>query len=195
LDINLFRINKKLHERKNIVGYIGRLSGDKGVLELAKAIPLVLLQKSDLSFLIVGDGPLIAEMKKELKRSGCLDKVDFVGWVPHKKLPDYFNEMRIHVLPSYTEAFGGTAIEAMACGAISIANSVGGMPDVIINNETGFLLKDNLPQTIADKVIEVWDNPELDKIQRNAEEFVEKTFSYEKAMERCKKVFCELVDA
>lgn len=188
LDAN-FRINKKLQERKNIVGYIGRLYRDKGVLELAKAIPLVLTRNNNIRFLIVGDGPLMAEMKKELKKRGCLDKVEFAGWVPHEMLPDYFNEMRIHVLPSYTEAFGGTAIEAMACGAISIANSVGGMPDVIINNKTGFLLKDNLPQTIADRIIEIWNHPELAEIQKNASNFVEKTFSHEKAIERCKITF------
>ncbi|MCK4454616.1 glycosyltransferase family 4 protein, partial [Candidatus Parcubacteria bacterium] len=184
LNDNLFKIKKQLSERRNIIGFVGRLSREKGVIELARAIPLILLKKSDVRFLIIGDGPLMVDMKNELKKVRCLDKVDFVGEVPHEKLPDYFNEMKFHILPSYIEAFGGTAIEAMACGAISIANSVGGLPDVIANNKTGFLLKDNMPQTIADKILEVWDHPELDEIQRNAKEFVEKTLSYEKAIER-----------
>ena len=174
---------------------MGRLSREKGVLELAKAIPLILAKKDDVKFLIVGDGPLMTDMKRELEEVGCIDKVEFVGWIPHEQIPDYLNKMKVHILPSYIEAFGGAGLEAMACGTISITNSVGGIPDIITDGETGFLLKDNQPQTIADKVLEIWVHPELDEIQRNAEEFVEKTFSYEKAMERCKKVFCELVDA
>ena len=191
LDYN-FKMKKKFSERENIIGYVGRLSGEKGVLELAKAIPLILSKKGAVKFLIVGDGPLMTDMKRELEGAGCIDKVEFVGWIPHEQIPDYLNEMRVHILPSYIEAFGGTAIEAMACGAISIANSVGGLPDVIEDGNTGFLLKDNLPQMIADKVIEVWKHPELERIQTNAKEFVEKTFSYEKAIEKCKKVFSGL---
>lgn len=192
LDSN-FKIKKRFSERGNIIGYVGHLGRVKGVLELVKAIPLILSKKKNIKFLIVGDGPLITDMKKELEEAGCIDKVDFVGWIPHEQIPDYLNTMKFHILPSYTEAFGGAAIEAMGCGAISIANSVGGIPDIITDGETGFLLKDNRPQMIANKVLEVWDHSELNKIQRNAKEFVEKSFSYEKAMERCKKVFRSLV--
>ena len=189
LDINLFKIKRRLIERRNVVGYVGRLNAEKGVLEFAKAIPLILSKKSDARFLIVGDGSLMNDMKRELEQAGCLDKVDFVGEVIHEKLPEYMNEMRFHILPSYTEAFGGTCIEAMSCGAIAIASAVGGLPDIVIDYETGFLLKDNQAQTIADKVIEVWDYSGLDQIQANARVFVEEKFTYEMAVERCRKVF------
>ena len=189
LDINLFKIKRRLSERRNVVGYVGRLNAEKGVLEFAKAIPLILSKKSDARFLIVGDGSLMNDMKRELEQTGCLDKVDFVGEVIHEKLPEYMNDMRFHILPSYTEAFGGTCIEAMSCGAIAIASAVGGLPDIIIDCETGFLLKDNQPQTIADKLIEVWDYSGLDQIQANARVFVEEKFTYEMAVERCRKVF------
>ena len=184
-----FKINKKMNERKNIIGYVGRLDKEKGVIELAKAIPLILSKKNDIKFLIVGYGPLMENMKDVLSKAKCLDEVDFVGMASYRKIPEYLNEMRFHILPSHTEAFGGTAIEAMACGAISIANSVGGIPDVIEDGETGFLLKDSQPQTIANKVLDAWSDPKLEKIQKNAKEFVDKTFSYEKAIERCKTAF------
>ena len=193
LDTNL-KIKKRLNERENIIGYVGRLSEEKGVLEFARAIPIILSKRNNIRFLIVGSGRLMDDMKNILEKAGCLDKVEFTGWIPHEKIPDYLNEMKFHILPSHTESFGGAAIEAMACGAISIANSVGGLPDVITDGETGFLLKDNQPQTIADKVIEVLEHPELERIQTNAKEFVEKTFSYEKAIERCEKAFSTMVE-
>jgi glycosyltransferase involved in cell wall biosynthesis len=169
LNTNL-KIKKRLNERDNIIGYVGRLSEEKGVLEFARAIPFILSKKNDVRFLIVGDGRLMENMKNILEKAGCLDKVEFTGWVPHEKIPDYFNEMKFHIHPSHTEAFGG-AIEAMACGTIAIATPVGGLPDVITDGKTGFLLKDNQPQTIANKVLEICDHPELDEIQRNAKEF------------------------
>ena len=184
IDLERFDIKKGYRERGNIVGYVGRLSGEKGVIELAKAIPLILARKGDIRFSIVGDGPLMVDIKKELEKNGCLEKVHFAGWVPRDKVPDYLNEMKFHVLPSHTEALGGTNLEAMACGAISIVNSVGGMLDIVTDGETGFLLKDNQPQTIADKVAKVWNHPRLEEIQKRARAFVEQNYTFERAVER-----------
>lgn len=181
---DIFRMKKGFYQRKKIVGYVGRLSQEKGVLEFSKAISLILSKKKDIRFLIVGDGMMRAEMEKELERAGSLDKVDFVGEVPHEKVPNYYNEMRFYIFPSHSEVGGGAHIEAAACGAIVIANPVGGIPDLVLDNETGFLLKDNSPRTIADKVIEVWDSPNLESIQHKAKVFTEENFSYSKVVER-----------
>ncbi len=179
LDLGRFRIKSSLAERGNVAGFVGRLHAAKGVMELARAIPLILSQRSDVRFLIVGDGPLMGEMKQELNRAGCLDKVYFEGWVTYDTIPDYMDKMRFFILPSYKEMLGVVTIQAMACGAIVIANPSGGIPDVVIEGKTGFLLRDTSPQSIADKVIEVWDHPELNKIQQDARALAEQTFSYE----------------
>lgn len=185
IDSDFFKITKKLSERNNIVGYVGRLSNEKGVFEFVKAIPLIVSKKKDVRFLIVGDGPIREDIKGEVKKLGCLDKVDFIGWVPHEKIPDYLNEMMFHILPSHTEAFGGAGIEAMACGTISVANSVGGIPDIIMDNKTGFLLMNNSPKTIADKIIDILDYPisDLETMQQSAKAFVEENFCYAKTVE------------
>lgn len=183
LDFERFRIKLSLAERGNIVGYVGQLSATKGILELARAIPLILSRRNDVRFLIVGEGPLMDKMKQELNRAGCLDKVDFEGWVPYDAIPDYMNKMRFLLLPSFKEMLGAVTIQAMACGAVLIANPGGGIKDFIVDGKVGFLLKDNLPQSIADKVIEVWDHPELERIQKDAQTLVEQTFSYERVLE------------
>jgi glycosyltransferase involved in cell wall biosynthesis len=131
---------------------------------------------------------MMNEMKGELEKAGCIDKVEFVGQIPHEKIPDYLNEMKFHILPSYTEAWSSVNVEAMACGTVAIANSVGGVPDIMRDNKTGFLLRDNKPQTIADKLIEIWDRPDISVIQRNALDFVQQNFSYEKAVKDWKHI-------
>lgn len=194
INTDRFRVVKSLEERKNIIGYIGRLSGEKGVIELAKAIPIILSKRDDVKFIIVGDGVLMNEMKNELNKTGYLEKVNFTGWIAHERIPDYLNEMKFNILPSHTEALGGANLESMACGAIVIANSVGGVPDIVIDNETGFLLKDNSPQSIANKVIELLDSPELGRIQKNARDFVEREWGYECAVERYRQIFKSLIN-
>jgi glycosyltransferase involved in cell wall biosynthesis len=172
-----FKEKKDWHARDNVVGYVGRLVAIKGVIQLAQAIPLMLQAKRDLRFLIVGDGVLMDDMKRCLQDAGCLDRVTFAGWVPNESIPDYLNEMKFHILPSPFEAPGAINLEAMACGTIAIANGVGGIPDIVMDSQTGFLIDGNEPRTIADRVVEVWDSPDLDRIRRNAADFVRRSFS------------------
>lgn len=183
IDTRHFVVKQGLNDRGNIVGYVGRLSGEKGVMEFATAIPLILLRKPHTRFLVVGDGPLMGKMKAELTKYGCLEKVEFIGWKPRQELPDWLNKMRFIIIPSYTEVVATVALEAMACGTICIANPVGATEDVIIDGKTGFLLKDIQPSTIADRVIEVWSHPKLEEIQKNARAFVTDNFTYEKVQE------------
>ncbi|MBI2830669.1 MAG: glycosyltransferase [Chloroflexi bacterium] len=187
-----FGITKEFKQRENIIGYVGRLKAEKGVFELIKSIPLILKKKGDIRFLIVGDGPLLDRLKEELKKDGCLDKVDFVGGVMPDKVPYYMNMMKFHILASHTEAFPAANLEAMACGAIAISNSVGGVPDTIIDGATGFLLPNNSPRTIADKVLEVWDHPELEQIQKKAQSFVRDNYSYGKATQCWRNILSSL---
>lgn len=188
VDTDLFCIKLGFAERQNVVGYVGRLTAEKGVLELADAIPLVLARRSDVRFVIVGDGPLKDEMIQRLQQAGCMSSVDFTGWVPYAQVPEALNGMKVHVLPSYTESLPAANLQAMACGTISVANAVGGVLDTVVDNKTGFLLKNNRPQTIADKIIEVLDHPDLQRIQSSARTFVEGNFTYERTVERWRDV-------
>ena len=106
----------------------------KGSFQLAQAIPLILQKKNEVKFLIVGDGALLAIMKSYLKEAGCLDRVEFVGWVPHEITPDYFNKMKFHVLPSFFDYPGTVNLEAMACGTIAISNNAGS-PAVVVYDD------------------------------------------------------------
>ena len=180
VDTDSFKIKKELKNRRNLIGYIGRLSPEKGVLNFAKAIPLILKERSDLEFLIGGNGPLFDEIKNELKNNGSYDKVELTGWISHDELPKYLNELKLIVSPSYTE--GGVPaviMEAMACGTVSLVTPVAGV-DIIKDEESGFILEDNSPECIAENVIRALEHPNVDEIISNAHNLVEEKFSYEK---------------
>lgn len=193
IDLNLFKIKKELKDREELVGYIGRLDKVKGVMNFAKAISLILKRHNNIEFLIGGDGVLFDDVVEELKSKGVYEKVRFVGGIPHDEVPDYLNEMKLLIFPSYSEGIPGIVQEAMACGAPVLATPVGGVPDLINDGETGFIIEDNSPECIARNVIWMLEYPNLDEIVKNARRLIENEYSYEVMVRKCRDSLDELV--
>ena len=80
----------------------------------------------------------------------------------------------------------------MGCGTPVLATPVGGIPDVIKDGETGFILEDNLPECIAENVIRALNHQNLEKIAKNARKVIEDEYTYEAAVERYRKILKEL---
>ena len=188
IDITQFKAKKDVNQRKNMIGYIGRFREEKGVMNFVQAIPMILKENNHVEFLIGGDGQLFDEIERKV-RSYPQDRITLTKWIPHENLPDYLNELKLFVLPSYAEGLPTTMLEAMACGTPVLATSVGGVPDLIKDGETGFILEDNSPECIAGNVIRVLNYHDLDRIVKNAREIIEKEFSYEAAVGRYRKIF------
>lgn len=189
VDTMLFKPSKDLDERKNRVGYHGRLERIKGVLNFVEAMPLILKERPDIEFQITGDGAQTNKVKEGLQQSHLNHKVLLRGWVPnHDEMPDYFNELKLLVVPSYSEGLPGTLLEAMACGTPALATPVGGIAEVIKDGETGFLLPDNSPQSIAQNVIRVLNYPNLAQIADNARALIEREYSFQAAVERYRRI-------
>jgi len=187
-DTNLFQPRKKLSDRGNLVGYIGRLSREKGVMNFIEAIPLILKERNNIEFLIGGDGSLFSEIEQGLKNFKPGEKVRLTGWIPHDELPDYLNEMKLAILPSYTEGLPNLVLEIMACGTPLLATPVGGIPDVIKDGETGLILEDNSPECIAKGVIKALNYPHLDTIATNARNLIEKRYTHQVVMEGWRRI-------
>jgi len=182
LDFDKFKIRKPLDQRDSLVGYIGRLSQEKGILNFLEAIPRVVETKEGATFLIGGDGQLRLQVEEYANRLG--NKVKFVGWIPHDELPGYLNELRLLVVPSYTETGPYIAFEAMACGTPVLGTPVGLMADVLSDGENGFIMENNSPECIVRNIIRALNDPNLEQIARNARNLVETEFSFEKAVDR-----------
>ena len=188
VDVNSFRIKKKLKDRRNIIGCIGRLVPQKGVMNFAKAIPLILKEQNDLKFIIGGGGPLFEEIEDELKANGSYDKVTLTGGIPYEKLPDYYNEMKLFVDPTYTETIPTVIMEAMACGTPIVASPVDAIPDLIRDGENGFLMENNSPECIAKNVIGALNDSRLDEIVKSANDLINREYTYEKVVENYRKL-------
>jgi glycosyltransferase involved in cell wall biosynthesis len=192
IESEIFRVKKPLTERGNLIGYIGRLSYEKGVMNLVKAIPLAIKQQSDLEFLIGGDGPSLSKLRSVIMGMGLDNKVKFTNWIPHTELVDYLNELKLLVLPSTTEGLPNTVLEAMACGTPVLVTPVGALPEIIKDKETGFIMKDNSLDSIAKGIIEALNYPHLEEVADNARTLVENRFTFQSAMERYKEILRSL---
>ncbi len=188
LDFNTFTVTTSLPDRSPLVGYIGRLSEEKGARSFARALPPLLGGRQDLRALIGGDGELKEAILASLREGGVTARVDLPGWVSRDDLPGYLNRLRLLVLPSYTEGLPNIMIEAMACGTPVLATPVGAIPDVVVDGTTGFIMEDNSPECIAKNIIRALESPDLELIAESGKRFVEEHFSFESAVARWKEV-------
>jgi glycosyltransferase involved in cell wall biosynthesis len=115
----------------------------------------------NVKLLILGTGHLEAALRKKaaaLDETG--ERVKFLGFVPHAEMPDFLKVSDIFIRPSLTEGLGNSFLEAMAAGIPVIATPVGGIPDFLIDGETGLFCEVQKPRTIAQKVEKLLKDPE-----------------------------------
>lgn len=178
VDFNNFCPETKLESRAQIVGFVGRLEREKGILNLVQAIPMV-LDKIAAEFVICGDGPLRKQIVDFLNSRRLSARVKMEGWINHEAIPSYLNEFRLLVLPSYSEAMGNVALEAMACGTPVLMTKVGALAEMATDGREIFFLDSNDPREIADRIASVLtDSPRLQQVSDAALGFVHARFSY-----------------
>lgn len=95
-------------------------------------------QELPCRLLLVGDGPELAIAERTARELGVRERVEFVGTVA--EVEDVLASADLFLLPSETESFGLAALEALACEVPVVASSAGGLPEVVVDGETGFLL-------------------------------------------------------
>ena len=134
------RIHKELGISRfsRVIGIIGRLSPEKGHELLIRAMPLLLDRCSDAILVVVGDGPTKRSCESLVYTLKLEQTVRFAG---HRTdIADVLAAMDVVVMPSLREGFGYVALEAMAAKKPVVAFRVGGLPEAVIANETGFLV-------------------------------------------------------
>jgi glycosyltransferase involved in cell wall biosynthesis len=127
---------------KKIIGiYVGGLVETKGLKELAAAAEPLLDKYKHFRLVYLGDGPALNGLKAfmdRLKRHGA---VIWHGRVRPERVPDFLQAADFLVLPSYSEGMPQAVLEAMNCGLPVVATRVGGVPEAVVDGETGLLVE------------------------------------------------------
>ena len=192
IDLELFRVITSYEKRENVVGYIGRFEEEKGILNLVEAIPLITKHIKNVKFMLIGNGPLYDTILSKTKR---FQNVQIIKWVPHEEIPKYLNQMKILVLPSYSEGVPKAVLEAFACNVLVLSTAVGGLRELVKDGETGFVIDDNSPEAIAKRVIALLRKPycEIKEVLEKARALVVSKYSLEAMVQRHREILRRVV--
>jgi len=147
--------------RSKSIVFVGRLHQVKGVQYLLTAMKQIHEEIPDTRLILVGDGEereRLQRMVDDYKLDRC---VEFVGRVPHEKIPEYLLLADIFVLPSLSEGFPVTILEAMSCGLPIVASRVGGIPDILEDGVNGYMVEAKSSDELAERLTALLKNDEM----------------------------------
>lgn len=141
------RAKLRIKKDETVILLARRLAAKNGVLWFANALPL--LRHLPFHVLIAGDGEERAPLMASLKENDLLDRTTFLGAVANKDMPDVYRASDIAVLPSLAEATSIAGLEAMASALPLVGTRVGGIPAIIDDGATGFLVAPHDSQALS----------------------------------------------
>lgn len=182
VDTRTFRPVIPFEERDDVVGFVGRLDEEKGIQELAAVASRL---PDEVTFRFVGDGPLQKWLESKLTEEIEDGKVELAGWVNHDDVPAELTRMKLLVMPSQpTEGLPTTILEAMACGTPVYATPVSGIPDVVLDEKTGFLMNEVDHEEMTRHIGSALKSGELNEMSRRCRELIEAEYSFDAAVRR-----------
>lgn len=146
-----------------VIGYIGRLVEEKGILDLVRAVKNI---EENYTLLIIGDGPLKESIRTIAEEEGTVEHVRLLNGFPFEDVPIMMNCIDIFVLPSRTsmkwkEQFGRVLVEAMACEVPVIGSDSGAIPDVI--GDAGLTFREGDVEDLTSKLTSLMKDHKLRK--------------------------------
>lgn len=160
--------------------YTGRLYAGKGLFDLIQSAKYVCNEFPDIKFVLAGDGPLKKQLIKEIFKLNLQNNFILPGFLSREKILETYQNANIYVLPSHSEGFPTTLLEAMSCGIASISSDIGGCSELIDNFKNGVLVPPKNPKILASIMIKLLKDDILrDQLGTNARAHVIKNFDWE----------------
>jgi glycosyltransferase involved in cell wall biosynthesis len=150
---NNSELSLKHNSGEKAILFVGRLVFEKGILNLIKALPLIIEQIPQAHLLICGKGYLEKKIKEEILRLHIEDKVLLTGFVNRQELADYYALADVAIFPSLYEPFGIVVLEALATKTPVVVSNVGGLMDIIRDGLNGLKVQPGDYEDIARKAI------------------------------------------
>ena len=183
----------KVPEGDKLLGVIGRLSPEKGQIYFLQAFSEVIKNFPQVTALIVGEGPDEKKLREycTLKKLNC--KVIFTGY--QKDITSIYKSLDLIVLPSLSEGMPVVALEGMFFKKPVIGTEVGGMPEVIMDKNTGILVPPEDPISLAQTIMMLLTDENMrGALIESARKFVLENFSLEKRVKSIVELYKEILD-
>lgn len=182
--------------RDKMVLFAGRLASNKGLVHLMDAMPKVLSEFADTTFVLVGEDEGQKNiLKKRAHALGVAEKLKFTGHIKDDNLfLSAFSACDVFVLPSEYEAFGLVLLEAAACEKPCVATDVGGVPEVLVNGKTGMLVEYGNSDALANAITTLLDEENKRKNMGRAGRIrVKENFTWPKIVDKIEGLYKEVI--
>ena len=181
IDLSMFKIKNsgeirkkyKLTKEKTLV-YTGRLSKEKRIDFLLKAMQLILKKEPETKLLLVGDGPDRARLESIIKEKKLQNNIIITGFVDYRRIAEYYSVADLFVTGSKSEVHPLTILEAMAIGLVPVAVIAPGNRDIITNDVDGILTPDNYSEFAKQVCILLKNKKIRNTLKKNAKETAKK---------------------
>ena len=175
-----------------IVGTVANFYPTKGLKYLVEAADVVVKNRQDICFVLVGDGILRKDIEESISRRGLARYFLLLGY--RQDVPSLFQMFDLFILPSVKEGFPWVILEAMAAKKTIVATDVGGIPDMMTHGREGILVPPKNSSALADGILYMMTNPRLAKeMGEAARKRVENEFTLEKMLQKTERLYEELI--
>ncbi len=177
---------------KLLVGAAGRHSPEKGFAVFVDAAAKIMAMNAEIGFVLFGDGPLRADLVRQVSERGLGKRFYFAGF--RSDVQRFLPNLDLAVMSSYTEGLPVILLETGAAGVPTVATAVGGIPEVIDNEVSGWLVPSGNPDALANGIASALSDVErLHRIGSAARDRIRRDFSFEAMAARYHNVFRELL--
>lgn len=176
-----------------VIGVVCALRPEKGLSTLLKAFAEIRNARAGAKLAIVGGGPMLDTLQSEARVLGIWD--DCVFEPSTSQVADWLRAIDVFVLPSLSEAFSNSLMEAMACGCCAVASNVGGNPELVRHQETGLLFEAGDAAGLASALRILIDDQSLRQRLRTAgERMLHDHFSIRSSAQRMGEIFAQMIE-
>lgn len=192
VNTEVFSISTPFEDRDECVGYLGRIDKEKGIKDMAEVVEKL---PDRIKFIFIGEGNLTDWLRNELTEEIEDGEVEVTGWIEHDRVPEQLNRLKLLMLPSRaTEGLPTVILESLACGTPVIASPVSGIPDIVREGETGYLIEDEEPEELAREIKSILDSNELQELSERGRQLIINEYSFEAAVKRYQNILQEIRD-
>ena len=177
-----------------VIGKIARLFELKGHEYLIKAAKELVEHNSKVHFLLIGDGLLRSEIEEEIKKLGLEKHFHFSGLIPPRDVPKHTAAMDIVCHLSLREGLPRAVVQGLAAGKPVVAYNLDGAPEVVFDDETGYICPPESVNEVSDALKKLIDSSELrQKLGLAGRQLVSEKFNWQKMVDDLEEVYAELL--
>lgn len=189
VDTNFYKPNLSL-KKNNRVLFVGRLQKIKGTEVLLRCFDT--LKQERYKFIVVGDGEEMEEIKKYIQEKS-ISNVELKGELTEKEVLLEYQKATVFLLPSLSEGFPLTILEAMACGLPVVASNVGDVTKIIVDGNNGFVVKPGVVSLFAEKIKLILNNQDMAQKMSKNNILKAKQYSWDKTARGIYRVYLNTV--